>query len=74
MIDKNKVAVISTGNGGQSLAAWYAHKGYNVSLYARQQERVDMFLSNRFTVRGVLEAEPEIALISKDMASLKVRT
>ena len=31
---KNCVAVISSGNGGQALAAYYALHGYEVRLYA----------------------------------------
>ena len=59
-----KIAVISTGNGGQSMAAYLANKGYSISLYAREQERVDMFTTNRFTLGGKVTAEAEIDLIS----------
>ena len=62
-----KIAVISSGNGGQSMAAYLSYLGYNVALYAREAERVDMFPSNRFTISGEIEAETEISLISANM-------
>ena len=64
---KNCVAVISSGNGGQSLAAYYALHGYEVRLYARQQERVAMFPSLTFQLRGAEEGAARLALISCDM-------
>lgn len=64
MLDQNKIAVISTGNAGQAFAAYFAHLGYRVSLYAREQERVDMFSSNRFVLSGIVEAESQVELIS----------
>lgn len=67
MIDSNKVAVISTGNGGQSMAAYFAHKGASVSLYAREQERVDMFHTHKFLLSGVVDAIVRISLISSNM-------
>jgi len=62
-----KIAVISTGNGGQSMAAYFSYLGYDVALYAREAERVDMFPDNRFILSGEIEAETEIKLISADM-------
>ena len=62
-----KIAVISTGNGGQSMAGYFSYLGYNVALYARDPERVDMFQSNHFTISGEVEAETDVALISSDM-------
>ena len=62
-----KIAVISSGNGGQSMAAYFSYLGYNVALYARESERVDMFSDNRFVISGEIEAEAEVALISSDM-------
>ena len=35
-LKKNAVAVISSGNGGQSLAAYYALHGFAVRLYVRE--------------------------------------
>lgn len=70
MLNLNRIAVISTGNGGQSMAAYLSHKGYSVSLYAREQERVSMFSSKRFHLHGVIEAEAAIDLISCDMAEV----
>ncbi len=67
---KTKIAVISTGNGGQTMAAYLAVKGYRVSLYAREQERVDMFKSNRFTISGAVNGEADIELISCDMGDV----
>ena len=67
---KNKIAVISSGNGGQSMAAYFSYLGYEVALYAREAERVDMFPSNRFMLSGEVEAETEIALISSDMQAV----
>jgi len=62
-----KIAVISTGNGGQSMAAYLSYLGYDVSLYAREVERVSMYQTNRFVLGGVIEAEVDIGLITADM-------
>ena len=67
---KKKIAVISSGNGGQSMAAYFTYLGYNVALYAREAERVDMFPDNRFVLSGEVEAEVDIALISADMGKV----
>jgi opine dehydrogenase len=66
-MNNKKIAVISSGNGGQSMAAYFSHLGYTVALYAREAERVDMFPDNHFTLSGEVEAEVEIELISSDM-------
>jgi opine dehydrogenase len=66
----NKIAVISSGNGGQSMAAYFAYLGYRVALYARETERVDMFSDFRFTLSGVINAETEVELISSDMGEV----
>ena len=62
-----KIAVISSGNGGQSMAAYFSHLGYKVALYAREAERVDMFPDNHFVLSGEVEAEVDVDLISADM-------
>ena len=62
-----KIAVISSGNGGQSMAAYFSYLGYNVALYAREAERVDMFPDNHFVISGAVEAETDVELISSDM-------
>nr|WP_162990629.1 NAD/NADP-dependent octopine/nopaline dehydrogenase family protein [Maliibacterium massiliense] len=67
MRNQQKVAVISTGNGGQSLAACFAMRGYETALYARQQERVDMFPTPVFQLSGVLQGQARIGCISCDM-------
>lgn len=67
---QNKIAVISSGNGGQAMAAYFSNQGYEVALYAREQERVEMFDSNIFTLSGVVECEAEIHLISCDMEAV----
>lgn len=69
-MNDRRVAVISTGNGGQSMAAYLALKGYSVALYAREQERVDMFKSRSFHLRGVAQGTAEIDLISCDMREI----
>jgi len=66
----NKIAVISSGNGGQSMAAYFAYLGYKVALYARETERVEMFSDFRFTISGVINAETEVELISSDMGEV----
>jgi opine dehydrogenase len=63
----NKIAVISSGNGGQSMAAYFSYLGYNVALYAREAERVDMFPDFKFTLTGEVNAEVELNLISSNM-------
>ncbi|HWQ58139.1 MAG TPA: NAD/NADP octopine/nopaline dehydrogenase family protein [Clostridia bacterium] len=63
-MNRNKIAIISTGNGGQSLAAYLAHLGYSVALYAREQERIDMFTTRRFKLGGIFDCTAEIDLIS----------
>jgi len=65
-----KIAVISSGNGGQSMAAYFSYLGYNVALYARETERVDMFHDNHFTISGAVEAEADVDLISSDMSKV----
>ena len=65
-----KIAVISSGNGGQSMAAYFSYIGYKVALYAREAERVDMFPDNRFVISGVVEAETEVDLISSEMSEV----
>jgi Glycerol-3-phosphate dehydrogenase len=70
MLNLRKIAVISTGNGGQSMAAYLAHKNYAVSLYAREEERVRMFSGNRFVLHGEVEADAAVELISCDMAEV----
>ena len=65
-----KIAVISSGNGGQSMAAYFKHLGFNVALYAREAERVDMFPDNRFVLSGVIDAEVDIDIISADMGKV----
>ena len=67
---KKKIAVISSGNGGQSMAAYLSYMGYKVALYAREAERVDMFPDNRFVIRGAVEAETVVDLISADMSEV----
>lgn len=62
-----KIAVISTGNGGQAIAAFIALKGHYVSLYAREKERVDMFANNLFHIKGIINDVASIGLISCDM-------
>ena len=64
---KKKIAVISSGNGGQSMAAYFSYLGYTVSLYAREAERVKMFTSGKFTISGEVEGEVDIHIISDDM-------
>jgi len=68
--ETKKIAVISSGNGGQSMAAYFKYLGFNVALYAREAERVDMFPDNIFTLSGVVEAEVDIDLISADMGKV----
>jgi opine dehydrogenase len=67
MNGRRKIAVISTGNGGQALAAYFSLKGYDVALYARDQERVDMFTDNVFTLSGEVKGTTAVSLISRDM-------
>ncbi|HOG00933.1 MAG TPA: NAD/NADP octopine/nopaline dehydrogenase family protein [Clostridia bacterium] len=69
-MDHSKIAVISTGNGGQSLAAYLTLQGRRVALYAREQERIDMFRTNRFTLGGIFDEAVDIDLISCDMRAV----
>jgi opine dehydrogenase len=66
----NKIAVISSGNGGQSMAAYFKYLGYTVALYAREAERVDMFPDFKFIISGAVNAEVEVELISSDMGAV----
>lgn len=70
MLNQNKVAIISSGNGGQGLAAYFSNLGYETTLYAREQERVDMFSSNVFAVSGIYEKLVPVSLISCHMAEV----
>ena len=65
-----KIAVISSGNGGQSMAAYFSYLGYRVALYAREAERVDMFPDFKFSLSGEVNAEVEVELISADMGEV----
>jgi len=65
-----KIAVISSGNGGQSMAAYFSYLGYRVALYARETERVEMFSDFKFTLSGEVNAETEVELISSDMGAV----
>ena len=67
---KRKIAVITSGNGGQSMAAYFSYIGFSTSLYAREQERVDMFKTNRFIIKGEVNAEADVDLISCDMGEI----
>lgn len=68
MLDKNKIAVISSGNGGQTMAAYFASMGYSSSLYAREQERIEMFPKDHvFYLRGIIDSNPVVDVISCDM-------
>lgn len=49
------------------MAAYIALKGYSVSLYAREQERVEMFPNNLFELNGILNDTAVIDLISCNM-------
>ena len=69
-MNNKKIAVISSGNGGQSMAAYFSYLGYSVALYAREAERVDMFPDNRFVISGEVEAEVDVDLISSDMGKI----
>ena len=52
------------------MAAYFSYLGYNVALYAREAERVDMFPDNVFTISGAVEAEAVVDLISSDMSAV----
>jgi opine dehydrogenase len=65
-----KIAVISSGNGGQSMAAYFSYLGFRVALYAREAERVDMFPDFKFVISGEINAETEVELISSDMGAV----
>ncbi len=52
------------------MAAYFKQKGYEVSLYAREKERVDMFLTNDFHLTGAMQSTVTIDLISTDMAEV----
>lgn len=68
MIDQNKIAVISSGNGGQTMAAYLAKLGFSVSLYVREKERIKMFpVDHVFRLRGTIEAESVVGIISNEM-------
>ncbi len=71
MLNPRKIAVISTGNGGQSMAAYFSHLGFEVSLYAREYERAGMFPKDRvFKMTGIITDNPVIHLISSDMCAV----
>ncbi len=71
MLNSRKVAIISSGNGGQSMAAWLAHFGFSVALYVRESERVTMFPDDHvFKLRGIVESSPVVDCISSDMAEV----
>ena len=65
-----KIAVISSGNGGQSFAAYFKYLGFTVALYAREAERVEMFPDNHFVISGAVEGEVDVDIISDDMGKV----
>lgn len=68
MLNKNKIAVISSGNGGQTMAAYFANMGFLTSLYARERARIEMFPQNKvFNLRGLVEGDPVVDIVSCDM-------
>ncbi len=52
------------------MAAYFAYKGYDVSLYAREKARVDMFSSNVLHLSGVVNASVPVRQISCDMRAV----
>ncbi|MCL2368370.1 MAG: NAD/NADP octopine/nopaline dehydrogenase family protein [Oscillospiraceae bacterium] len=71
MLNQTKIAVISSGNGGQTMAAYFANMGYSVSLYVREQARVAMFPPDKvFRLRGLVEGDPVVDLISHEMEAV----
>lgn len=41
-----KIAILGAGNGGQALAGWLAAKGFNISLYDRNPQRIKRIKDN----------------------------
>jgi len=71
MLNKNKIAILSTGNGGQTMAAYLSAKGYSIALYAREQERVDMFPQDHlFHLSGIINETVKVDCISCNMAEV----
>ena len=70
-LNENRIAVISSGNGGQTMAAYFANMGYSVSLYVREEERATMFPKDKvFRLRGLVRGDPVVDLISHDMKTV----
>lgn len=71
MPDLQKIAVISSGNGGQTMAAYLKHMGYTVSLYVRERERVLMFPADHvFRLRGIIRDDCAVDCVSCDMGEV----
>jgi len=68
MIDQNKIAVISSGNGAQTMAAYLAILGFSVSLYVREKARAEMFPADHvFHLEGIIKAKSVVGIISNEM-------
>jgi opine dehydrogenase len=52
------------------MAAYFSSLGFEVALYAREQERVDMFHSNRFIMSGAKNGTAYVNIISCNMAKV----
>lgn len=71
MLNNKKIAVISSGNGGQTMAAYFAYLGFSSSLYVREQERVEMFPKDKiFKLSGIVDSQPVVDTISCDMCQV----
>ena len=63
-----KVAVIGAGNGGQAMAAWIANSGNSVSLYDRNEKKIEE-LRNLSTIElsGAVKVVSKIDVITHDI-------
>ena len=68
MCDRDKWAIIGAGNGGQALAAYFAMKGKEISVYDAFQNTVDRLNElGAITLDGDIEGTGKIGLASTDM-------
>lgn len=64
-----KIAVVGAGNGGQAISAYLSIIGNEVNLYHYRQEKVDVLLKKKRTIKlvGAIEGEGVLNCISSDL-------
>ncbi|MDE6301592.1 MAG: NAD/NADP octopine/nopaline dehydrogenase family protein [Muribaculaceae bacterium] len=71
MKQSNTIAVIGAGNGGQAFAGYLGANGYNVRIYDRSSEKVDLLnIDKEIKLVGALQLTGKIEFASTDLKSV----